>query len=86
MQGGGQETTMLTTATQLVHHGMIFIPLGYTAPDIMMRDSDEPRGGGPWGAGTFAGAAGDRKPSATELELARRQAEWFVEKARKLAA
>jgi multimeric flavodoxin WrbA len=30
LQGGGQETTLLTAVTQLVHHGMVFVPTGYT--------------------------------------------------------
>ena len=45
----------MTAVSQLVHHGMIFIPMGYTAPDLQMGN-EEVRGGGPWGAGTFAGA------------------------------
>ena len=38
-QGGGQETTALTTITQLVHHGMIFVPAGYTAPEEQFQVS-----------------------------------------------
>ncbi|ETO14497.1 hypothetical protein RFI_22857 [Reticulomyxa filosa] len=33
--GGGQETTALTTLTALTHHGLLFVPLGYTTPDLM---------------------------------------------------
>jgi NAD(P)H dehydrogenase (quinone) len=82
MQGGGQETTIMTVATQFAHHGMIFIPLGYTTPDLMKLD--QVCGGSPWGAGTFAGAQGDRKPSSQELAIAKHQAIYFSEKARKL--
>jgi NAD(P)H dehydrogenase (quinone) len=65
-QGGGQETTALTAITQLVHHGMIFVPIGYTF-GAGMFEMDEIKGGSPYGAGTHAGD-GSRQPS--ELELA----------------
>ncbi|CAI9783881.1 unnamed protein product [Fraxinus pennsylvanica] len=64
-QGGGQETTPLTAITQLVHHGMIFVPIGYTFGDGMF-EMENIKGGSPYGAGTFAGD-GSRQP--TELEL-----------------
>ncbi|CAM8998253.1 unnamed protein product [Rhodiola kirilowii] len=66
-QGGGQETTALTAITQLVHHGMIFVPIGYTF-GAGMSEMNEIKGGSPYGAGTYAGGDGSRKP--TELELA----------------
>ena len=31
-QNGGQETTALTFVTQLTHHGMLFVPMGYYGP------------------------------------------------------
>merc|ERR1712137_175044 len=70
-QGGGQETTGLTFVTQLTHHGMVFVPLGY--PDPAMFSNDEVRGGSPYGAGCLAGADGSRQPSAVELSLAQTQ-------------
>lgn len=45
----------MTALTQAVHHGMIYVPLGYSAGPKMFS-LDEPQGGSPWGAGTFAGA------------------------------
>uniref|UniRef100_A0A7N0RF54 NAD(P)H dehydrogenase (quinone) n=1 Tax=Kalanchoe fedtschenkoi TaxID=63787 RepID=A0A7N0RF54_KALFE len=65
-QGGGQETTALTAITQLVHHGMLFVPIGYTF-GAGMSEMGSVKGGSPYGAGTYAGD-GSRKP--TELELA----------------
>ncbi|KAJ7536937.1 hypothetical protein O6H91_12G089200 [Diphasiastrum complanatum] len=65
-QGGGQETTAWTAITQLVHHGMLFVPIGYTFGASMFK-LDETRGGSPYGAGTYAGD-GTKQP--TELELA----------------
>nr|GEW05543.1 probable NAD(P)H dehydrogenase (quinone) FQR1-like 1 [Tanacetum cinerariifolium] len=53
-QGGGQESTPLTALTQLVHHGMIFVPIGYTFGDGM-SEMGELKGGSPYGAGTFSG-------------------------------
>lgn len=75
-QGGGQETTALTWVTQLTHHGMIFVPLGYTNPKIM--DNSEVHGGSPWGAGTYAGADGSRMPSDLEKDIARSQGKQFA--------
>jgi NAD(P)H dehydrogenase (quinone) len=67
-QNGGQETTALTFVTQLVHHGMLFVPMGYSNPK--MFDLSEPHGGSPYGAGTIAGPDGSRMPSVIEKDLA----------------
>eukprot|EP00878_Enallax_costatus_P027726 GHUV01029874.1.p1 GENE.GHUV01029874.1~~GHUV01029874.1.p1 ORF type:complete len:210 (+),score=57.23 GHUV01029874.1:164-793(+) len=68
-QGGGQETTLLTTVTQLAHHGIIFVPSGYGTGPIMFG-MDAPRGGSAYGAGCLAGPDGSRQPSEVELEQA----------------
>ncbi|KAK8706108.1 hypothetical protein V6N13_049685 [Hibiscus sabdariffa] len=60
-QGGGQETTPLTAITQLVHHGMIFVPIGYSF-GAGMFEMEQVKGGSPYGAGTYAGD-GSRMPS-----------------------
>ncbi|KAH6765685.1 flavodoxin-like quinone reductase 1, partial [Perilla frutescens var. hirtella] len=60
-----QATRILTAITQLAHHGMIFVPLGYTFGGGMF-EMEEVRGGSAYGAGTYA-ADGSRQP--TELEL-----------------
>ncbi len=70
-QGGGQETTALTTVTQFTHHGMIFVPIGYSSP--LLFNMDEIHGGSPYGAGTLAGPKGDRQPTALELQVAEHQ-------------
>lgn len=75
-QGGGQETTALTTLTQFTHHGMIFVPIGYSDPSLF--NMDEVHGGSPYGAGTFAGPKGDRMPSALELGVAEHQGKYFA--------
>ncbi|MCJ1350407.1 MAG: Minor allergen Alt a 7 [Icmadophila ericetorum] len=71
--GGGQESTVLSSMSTLAHHGIIFVPLGYKTAFPLLSDVDTVRGGSPWGAGTFAGAAGGRMPSSQELELAQLQ-------------
>eukprot|EP00891_Asterochloris_glomerata_P006879 jgi/Astpho2/6879/Aster-07878 len=73
-QGGGQEVTIMTALTHFVHHGMIYVPPGYTMPGGAQFSLDEVHGGSPWGAGTFAGADGSRQPTATELAVAEHQA------------
>mmetsp|Transcript_24908 Transcript_24908/g.80225 ORF Transcript_24908/g.80225 Transcript_24908/m.80225 type:complete len:208 (+) Transcript_24908:110-733(+) len=75
-QGGGQETTALTFVTQLVHHGMVFVPLGYSTP--LRLKMDEMVGGSPYGSGTFAGGDGSRTPSETELQIAEHQGSHFT--------
>ena len=37
-QNGGQETTALTFVTQLTHHGMLFVPMGYSTPLLFDLD------------------------------------------------
>ncbi|EFQ99698.1 minor allergen Alt a 7 [Nannizzia gypsea CBS 118893] len=77
--GGGQESTVIASMSTLVHHGMIFVPLGYKNTFPMLANVSEVRGGSPWGAGTFAGADGSRKPTPLELELAEAQGKGFYQ-------
>ncbi|KAF9491756.1 flavoprotein WrbA [Pleurotus eryngii] len=76
-QGGGQESTAIASLSTLTHHGLIYVPLGYAKAFKQLSDLSEVRGGSPWGAGTFAGADGSRKPSALELEIATLQGQYF---------
>ncbi|KAG7993965.1 hypothetical protein I3843_01G031100 [Carya illinoinensis] len=75
-QGGGQETTAWTAITQLAHHGMLFVPIGYTFGAGMFK-MDSIRGGSPYGAGVFAGD-GTREPSETELAIAEHQGKYMA--------
>lgn len=52
--GGGQESTAMNAMSTFVHHGLIFVPLGYKHAFPILADLSEIRGGSPWGAGTFA--------------------------------
>ncbi|PSS26060.1 NAD(P)H dehydrogenaseFQR1-like [Actinidia chinensis var. chinensis] len=75
-QGGGQETTAWTAITQLAHHGMLFVPIGYTFGAGMFK-MDSIRGGSPYGAGVFSGD-GTREPSEMELALAEHQGKYMA--------
>ncbi len=66
--GGGNETTIASFHTTLLHHGMILVGLPYSAPDL--ADVSEVRGGSPLGAATIAGPDGSRHPTQKELNLA----------------
>ncbi|XWS28704.1 hypothetical protein CRYUN_Cryun25bG0094300 [Craigia yunnanensis] len=80
--GGGQELTALTAVTQLAHHGMIFVPLGYTFGNGMF-EMNEVKGGSSYGAGTYA-ADGSRVPTDLELQLAFHQGKYVAEITKKL--
>ena len=73
-QHGGQETTITSFHTTLLHHGMIIVGLPYTFKDLMtMR---EITGGSPYGASCVTGGGADlRMPTALELEMCRFQGE-----------
>ncbi|CAK7242561.1 MAG: flavodoxin-like fold protein [Sporothrix thermara] len=75
--GGGQESTALATMSTLTHHGIIYVPLGYSTTFAQLSNLTEIHGGSPWGAGTFAGPDGSRQPTALELEIATLQGESF---------
>lgn len=83
-QGGGMETTALTFITQLSHHGMIFVPTGYSMGGELFSN-EEVRGGSAYGAGCLAGADGSRQPSALELKMAKHQGSYHAQKTKLLA-
>ena len=81
-QHGGQEMTITSIHTTMLHHGMIIVGLPYSfAGNTMM---DEISGGTPYGASTIAGSDGSRQPSANELAGARYQGRHVAEIAAKL--
>ncbi|MVT49334.1 NAD(P)H:quinone oxidoreductase [Bradyrhizobium yuanmingense] len=85
-QHGGQESTILSVHTVLLHLGMVVVGLPYTFKGQMRMD--EVTGCSPYGASTLAddGSGGDRRPSANELAGARFQGRHVAEIARALAA
>jgi len=82
-QHGGQESTILSTHTVLLHHGMVLVGLPYAWAGQMKLD--EITGGSPYGASTISAGDGSRQPSANELEGARFQGKHVAEIAAKLA-
>ncbi|HEX2525316.1 MAG TPA: NAD(P)H:quinone oxidoreductase, partial [Geminicoccus sp.] len=83
-QHGGQETTLFSGITNLLHFGMIIVGLPYSYQGQMTLD--EVVGGSPYGATTIAGPQGQRQPSPSELEAARFQGRLVANAATKLAA
>lgn len=84
--GGGQETTALNTISTFVHHGLIFVPLGYKNAFGQLTNLEEVHGGSGWGAGTVAAGDGSRLPSPLELEIAEIQGKTFAVKAAKIVS
>jgi NAD(P)H dehydrogenase (quinone) len=81
-QHGGQETTLFSTITNLLHFGMVIVGLDYGYAGQMTLD--EVTGGSPYGATTIAGGDGSRQPSENELSGARYQGRRIAETAIKL--
>jgi len=81
-QHGGQETTITSFHSTLLHHGMILVGVPYRESGLTnMADIS---GGTPYGATTLAGVDGSRQPSANELKIARFQGKHVAEIASKL--
>src|SRR6201997_726155 len=81
-QHGGQETTITSFHTTLLHHGMVIVGVPYSESGLShMTDIT---GGTPYGATTLAGADGSRQPSENELKIARYQGKHVTEIAAKL--
>ena len=81
-QHGGQETTITSFHTTLLHHGMVIVGVPYSESGLMhMGDIT---GGTPYGATTLAGPDGSRQPSENELKIARYQGKHVAEIASKL--
>lgn len=83
-QHGGQETTITSFHTVLLHLGMVVVGLPYAFQGQM--GVEEVKGGSPYGATTIAGGDGSRQPSAIELEAARYQGDHVAKIAAKIAA
>jgi len=81
-QHGGNETTLFSIITNLLHFGMTIVGLPYSHAGQM--SVDEIVGGAPYGATTIAGGDGSRQPSQIELDGARHQGEVVAKTAAKL--
>jgi len=81
-QHGGQETTITSFHTTLLHLGMIIVGVPYSAKGL--SNMDEISGGTPYGATTLANSDGSRQPSKNELEIAQFQGRHVADIARRL--
>ncbi|MFH1836088.1 MAG: NAD(P)H:quinone oxidoreductase [Methanobacteriota archaeon] len=82
-QHGGQETTITSFHTTLLHLGMIIVGLPYSYKGQLILD--EIAGGSPYGASTISGPGkGERNPSENELATARFQGKYVADIARKI--
>ncbi|MDY0109354.1 MAG: NAD(P)H:quinone oxidoreductase [Candidatus Krumholzibacteria bacterium] len=82
-QHGGQETTITSFHTTLLHQGMVIVGVPYSCQGLL--NMKEITGGSPYGAGTLADGDGSRQPSENELAIARFQGEHVAAIAKKLA-
>lgn len=83
-QHGGQETTITSFHTTLLHHGMLIVGIPYACEELSMMS--EITGGTPYGASTLADGDGRRQPSENELKIARFQGRHVAELAKKLGS
>ena len=81
-QHGGQETTITSFHTTLLHHGMVIVGVPYACAGL--TNMDEISGGTPYGATTLSKGDGSRMPSANELAIARYQGQHVAALAQKM--
>lgn len=82
-QHGGQETTITSFHSTLLHQGMIIVGVPYSCQGLL--NMEEITGGSPYGATTLADGDGSRQPSQNELTIARFQGEHVAKIAQKVA-
>lgn len=83
-QHGGQETTITSFHSTLLHQGMVIVGVPYSEQRLVVMN--EVTGGTPYGASTLAAPDGSRQPSENELAIARFQGRHVAGIAAKLAA
>jgi NAD(P)H dehydrogenase (quinone) len=81
-QHGGQETTITSFHSTLLHHGMVIVGVPYAEPRLLTMS--EITGGSPYGASTIVGPDGSRVPSQNELSIARYQGKHVAKIAKRL--
>ena len=81
-QHGGQETTITSFHSTLLHHGMVIVGVPYACAGL--TNMDEISGGTPYGATTLSKGDGSRMPSANELAIARYQGQHVAALAQKM--
>jgi NAD(P)H dehydrogenase (quinone) len=83
-QHGGQETTITSFHSTLLHQGMIIVGVPYSCQELM--NMSEITGGSPYGAGTLTDKDGRRQPSENELKIARFQGAYVAKVAKAQSA
>ncbi len=83
-QHGGQETTITSFHSTLLHQGMIVVGVPYSCQELL--NMTEITGGSPYGAGTLANSDASRQPSGNELKIARFQGEHVAKIVKKLSS
>ena len=83
-QHGGQETTITSFHSTLLHQGMVIVGVPYSCQGLTVMT--EITGGSPYGSSTLAGSDGKRMPSGNELEIARFQGRHVAGIAKRLTA
>jgi len=83
-QHGGQETTITSFHSTLLHQGMVIVGVPYSEQRLL--NMAEISGGTPYGASTLTGGDGSRQPSENELAIARFQGRHVTEIAKRVAA
>ena len=81
-QHGGQESTILSFHTTLLHQGMVIVGVPYS--EARQMTMAEITGGSPYGSSTLTGGDGSRQPSENELAIARFQGRHVAQIAAKL--
>jgi NAD(P)H dehydrogenase (quinone) len=81
-QHGGQETTITSFHSTLLHHGMIIVGVPYSEQRLL--NMKEITGGSPYGAGTLSDVDGSRFPTQNELAIARCQGQRVADIAKRL--
>jgi NAD(P)H dehydrogenase (quinone) len=82
-QHGGQETTITSFHSTLLHHGMVIVGVPYSCKGLTVMT--EVSGGSPYGSSTLAGGDGKRMPSQNELDIARFQGRHVAQIATRMA-
>lgn len=83
-QHGGQETTITSFHSTLLHHGMVIVGVPYSCKGLSVMS--EITGGSPYGSSTLSGTDGKRMPSENELDIARFQGKHVAQIAKRLSA
>ncbi|WVR05366.1 NAD(P)H:quinone oxidoreductase, type IV [Kwoniella sp. DSM 27419] len=76
-QHSGHESTAITTFPFFAHHGLVYVPIGYSEASV--GNVDVIQGGSPYGASTIAAGDGHLQPTEVDLKVARHQGKYFAD-------